>query len=403
MTGARVRRARDERRGPRDRRDLDRPRRRRALRAGQGRGPRGQRDRHAAAAAPVGVAGASRTGSRTRPGLVGRRLMMHPVRQRRRPVRRGPRELAGPVRLTSSSRSSSTRPTRSAASSAAPSGASRRPFGPINAALPSRAGDAGLGPRPPPPRQVPPRPRRELGPVRRGPARRGEPHHALADAHRLVRASRRPRSTTRCPRTRGGCSTSTSSGRRSRCIEAGAHTVEVDRLMRYSGWHLLGHRPDGRRPGDVGARPLEPDPRRPEPVRRRRQLLRHLAGREPDLVDRARSRCAPRTTWSRRASSSRCRHERRPRRRPTRSRPRRRRRATFAAVADHLIPAAHGMPSAGDVVDDDAARGSCSAPGPTSSSRSAAALRPELGDDPAARLAALERDEPDRARGARCS
>ena len=28
------------------------------------------------------------------------------------------------------------------------------------------------------------------------------------------------------------------------------------------------------------------------------------------------------------------------------------RRATFAAVADHLIPAAHGMPSAGDVVSD---------------------------------------------------
>ena len=44
-------------------------------------------------------------------------------------------------------------------------------FGPINAALPSRAGDAGLGPGPPPPRQGAPRPRRELGPVRRGPAR----------------------------------------------------------------------------------------------------------------------------------------------------------------------------------------------------------------------------------------
>jgi hypothetical protein len=68
--------------------------------------------------------------------------------------------------------------------------------------------------------------------------------------------------------------------------------------------------------------------------------------------------------------------------------------ATFARVADHLIPAAHGMPSAANVVGEariafvlgarpdlaDALRGS---------------LRPELGDDPAARLATLDRDEPD--------
>ena len=71
------------------------------------------------------------------------------------------------------------------------------------------------------------------------------------------------------------------------------------------------------------------------------------------------------------------------------------RRATFAAVADHLIPAAHGMPSAGDVVDDARLRFVLGAR-PDLVEPLRAALRPELGDDPAARLAALERDEPDR-------
>ena len=44
---------RDRREGPRDRRDLDRPRRRRALPAGEGRRRRGERDRHAPAAAAL--------------------------------------------------------------------------------------------------------------------------------------------------------------------------------------------------------------------------------------------------------------------------------------------------------------------------------------------------------------
>ena len=94
--------------------------------------------------------------------------------------------------------------------------------GPINAALPSRAGDPGLGPRPPPARQVAPRPRRELGPLRRGPARRGNRVDAVVDGHRRLGHRRRRRSTTRWPTTRGGCSTSTSSGPRSRLEEAGA-------------------------------------------------------------------------------------------------------------------------------------------------------------------------------------
>jgi hypothetical protein len=70
------------------------------------------------------------------------------------------------------------------------------------------------------------------------------------------------------------------------------------------------------------------------------------------------------------------------------------RRAILRELASHLIPAAHGMPAAGDVVDDrrltfvlqarpdlvDALRG---------------ALRPELGEDPGARLATLAAVEPE--------
>jgi hypothetical protein len=70
------------------------------------------------------------------------------------------------------------------------------------------------------------------------------------------------------------------------------------------------------------------------------------------------------------------------------------RRATLGAVADHLIPAAHGMPSAADVIDDVRLRFVLNAR-PDLVAPLAAALRAELGDDPARRLAALERDEPD--------
>ena len=68
-------------------------------------------------------------------------------------------------------------------------------------------------------------------------------------------------------------------------------------------------------------------------------------------------------------------------------------RATLAAVADHLIPAAHGMPSAADVLSDDriafvlTARTDLAEP-------LKAALRPGLGADVAARLATLAKDEP---------
>ena len=66
--------------------------------------------------------------------------------------------------------------------------------------------------------------------------------------------------------------------------------------------------------------------------------------------------------------------------------------ATFAAVADHLIPAAHGMPSAGDIVNETRLRFVLTAR-PDLIEPLSAALRDELGDDPDARLATLERDE----------
>jgi hypothetical protein len=68
-------------------------------------------------------------------------------------------------------------------------------------------------------------------------------------------------------------------------------------------------------------------------------------------------------------------------------------RTTFAAVAGHLIPAAHGMPSAADVVGDDRLRFVLNAR-PDLIEAVRAALRPGLGDDPQARLDALGRDEP---------
>jgi hypothetical protein len=70
------------------------------------------------------------------------------------------------------------------------------------------------------------------------------------------------------------------------------------------------------------------------------------------------------------------------------------RRALFDAVAGHLIPAAHGMPSAGDVVGEARLRFVLAAR-PDLAEPLRGSLRPELGTDPAARLAALERDDPD--------
>lgn len=66
-------------------------------------------------------------------------------------------------------------------------------------------------------------------------------------------------------------------------------------------------------------------------------------------------------------------------------------RETFARVADRLIPAAHGMPSAAEVVTDDRLRFVLRSR-PDLVAPVQAALRPELGADVAARLDALAQE-----------
>ena len=69
-------------------------------------------------------------------------------------------------------------------------------------------------------------------------------------------------------------------------------------------------------------------------------------------------------------------------------------RATLTAVADLLIPTAHGMPSAAEVVTDDRLRFVLSAR-PDLVEPLVASLRGDLGDDPHARLDALGRNKPE--------
>jgi hypothetical protein len=69
-------------------------------------------------------------------------------------------------------------------------------------------------------------------------------------------------------------------------------------------------------------------------------------------------------------------------------------RAALTAVAGYLIPEAHGMPSAADVIGDARLRFVLTTR-PDIIEPLRAALRPGLGEDAAARLASLERDEPE--------
>jgi len=68
-------------------------------------------------------------------------------------------------------------------------------------------------------------------------------------------------------------------------------------------------------------------------------------------------------------------------------------RAVLSAVADHLIPAAHGMPSAAEVLTDDRLRFVQTAR-PDLAEPIRTALRTGLADDPAERVAALAANEP---------
>lgn len=69
-------------------------------------------------------------------------------------------------------------------------------------------------------------------------------------------------------------------------------------------------------------------------------------------------------------------------------------RAAFTVVAGHLVPAAHGMPSAANVVGDARLRFVLTAR-PDLLEPLRAALRPGIGDDAETRLAALEHNDPD--------
>ena len=68
-------------------------------------------------------------------------------------------------------------------------------------------------------------------------------------------------------------------------------------------------------------------------------------------------------------------------------------RATLAAIADHLIPAAHDMPSAGEILTDERLRFALNAR-PDLAAPLRTALRADLGDDVAVRLDQLGRNEP---------
>ena len=68
-------------------------------------------------------------------------------------------------------------------------------------------------------------------------------------------------------------------------------------------------------------------------------------------------------------------------------------RAALAAVADNLIPAAHGMPSAAEVLTDDRLRFVLNAR-PDLLAPIRTALRADLGDEPGARVAALAANDP---------
>ncbi len=171
-------------------------------------------------------------------GLVGTRLMMHPFAQRVGTLRRRPGELAGAFRLLD-------RIVRVLRDRRAARVRSRREMGPgahwrsDQRRLAESRRRAGVGARPSPPDAGPIRARRELGALRRRPARSGQSRDAVV----LVTDS------SGVPAPELHYKVSPNSRRlldfhidkaSESMLAAGAHTVEVDRLMRYSGWHLLG-------------------------------------------------------------------------------------------------------------------------------------------------------------------
>ena len=172
-------------------------------------------------------------------GLVGKRLMMHPVRQRRRPVRGAADELAGPVRrphrvarVLRDRREARLRPRRALGPGARPAGRSTRR---CRAAPASRPGAP----------TTTPTSRAHLG---HG-ANWGLFAEDLPDEANHITLSSTVTDSSGIPAPEIHYRMSDNSRRMldfhiERATEsmdaAGAYKIEVDRLMRYSGWHLLG-------------------------------------------------------------------------------------------------------------------------------------------------------------------
>ena len=173
---------------------------------------------------------------------------------------------------------------------------------------------------------------------------------------------------------------------------AGAYKIDVDRLMRYSGWHLLGTARMGddpttsvldrwNRAHDVanlyvvdGSCSVTSSGVNPT------STIVAIALRAADHMIETRFEQQVRMS----ADTSTSRDDA-----PLDAAER----ATLAAVAHQLIPAAGDMPSAADVLDDASLRFVLNQR-PDLLAPLRAALRPELGDDVAARLDTLGRDEP---------
>ena len=179
---------------PRHGRRVRRRGRRTAPRRGRRRRARGERDRHArgccSLSAGDGVPGRAREHERPRRAAADDA----PVRGRDRRLRRARSRRGGATSARASTRSQFYETderrgfVRGAKWSLAPSTG-----GPMNAAMPARAGAAVWGAEHHAPRAGALRPLPELGHLRRGPARRAQPRHARPGARRRDAACRRRR------------------------------------------------------------------------------------------------------------------------------------------------------------------------------------------------------------------
>ena len=195
-------------------------------------------------------------------------------------------------------------------------------------------------------------------------------------------ASRRRGSPTGVRRTAGGARLrrrACSRGARGRRAPSRRSVVADPRRLRLA---PARHGADGRRPGHVGVRPVRADARRAEPVRRRRQRVRHGGGGEPDRDDlrvraargRAHRRDGPAAGDGRRDARG---------------------RATFAGLADVLVPATGGMPSASEIGVHERWVDRVIAARPDLAGRLEALLAAAAGCDPGAEVARLQAEEDD--------